>query len=62
LVRGNSIVIKLYSGGRGDRLSGAVADGDRDFHAVAAEHSAFTAAVLAESGKRRHEETKKYWF
>src|SRR5258706_15037352 len=62
LVRGNSVVIKLHGGRRGDRLSGAVADGDRDFHAVAAEHSSFTAAVLAESRKRRHDETKKYWF
>jgi hypothetical protein len=52
LVRGNSIVIELYGGGCGDRLSGAVANGDGDLHAVAAEHSSFAAAVLAGGGKR----------
>jgi hypothetical protein len=61
LICGNSVMEKFYGGGRGNRLSGAVADRDRDFHAVAAEHSSFTAAVLAESGKSRQEETEKYW-
>jgi len=48
LIRGNSVVIKLYGGGCGDRLSGAVADGDGDFGAVAAGNGSFGCTVLTQ--------------
>jgi len=58
----NSVVVELYGGGCGDRLSGAVADGDGDFRAVAAEHSSISGTVLAVSRKRRYKETKRDCF
>src|SRR5712672_2926017 len=60
LIRWDSIVVQLYGGGGGNRLPGAVADRDRNFKAITAEHSSVSGAVLAKHGKRRDDEAKNY--
>ena len=53
LIGWHSFLEEFHSRGRGDRLSGIVAYGYRDFRLVTAEESPFGAAVLASGSKRQ---------